>query len=645
MPSKKSFYISSNAIKIIAIIFICVLAAAVSYLKIFETFELATLDLRFKTRPHQKTSDKIIIIEIAQDTLEQLGSWPIDREFHARLVDVLTKYGASSVVFDIVFTQSQSELSDQDLLDAVKASRKVYLAEAFRLNKTRKPGCVFPQADGLEIFPFEGLDKAARGMGHINIVPDIDGKRRRVPVFIDYNNELQPQLSFLTACDYLNIPLNKIKTDKGLVVMSPDIKIPIDERGNIIINFSDLWVKSFKHYSFIDILSSYLQIESGEKPILDLEIFKDKICIIGLTATGTHDLNPVPMEANYPMVGVHANFINSILTNNFIQRADRPVNALLIILLGIITSFLTLKLKPLKGLIAAVSFLLAFGLLVFFIFVFFNIWMDLFYPLIFISLVYISSTFYKYISERNRRMLMEKELDIAYTIQKSFLKEMPPAKEGMEIAGVMNPARTIGGDLYDFVEISENKTGIMIGDVSGKGVPAALFMAKTVSEFRFHSRTQNTPEAAISRLNDQISIESTSGLFVTLCYMIIDTKQKLIDIVNAGHLPVIKVNKNKLSNALKVESATAIGIMDGIDFVRNTIPYEPGDIYLLYTDGVTEAWNRKKEEFGEERLKVVLAASSHKKPEKIIEDILKDMRKFQGKAPQHDDITLIVIKL
>lgn len=640
---KNLLHIHKRSFEIAAAVIITLLIILISYFRIFEVFELATLDLRFKIRPAQKVSDDIVIIEVAQDTLDQVGTWPIDRGFHAHLIDVLTAFKTRSIIFDMVFAKEQNPYSDNRLVESTRLSQRTYIASVFRLSQEFAD---FPKAVAYESYPFSELAEVVRGVGHINIVNDIDGKRRRIPLFVRYRDSLFPQLSFLAVCDYFKKVPDKLDIiPKKHIQLTDKIKIPVDENGMTLINFAGKWGEAFKHYSFIDILKSYIQLQEGERPRIDLNQLTDKICIVGLTAVGTHDLNPIPLQTDYPMVGVHANVINSILNNSFIIRANKQINALILILLALITSLSVLKLKPLRSLLVALGLLALFTVSAFVIFAFFRIWIDLFYPLILISLVYLFSTFYKYISERNKRMVMERELDIAHNIQKSFLKDVPPEKRGLDIAALINPARTIGGDLYDFVDISEGKIGIMVGDVSGKGVPAALFMAKTVSDFRFHSKTQIAPNQAITELNNQISTESTSGLFVTICYVVIDVNEKQIHIVDAGHLPVIAAHKDKPTEALKVEGAMAVGIMDGIEYPQKTFSFNPGDVFLLYTDGVTEARNNKRQEFGEERIKKVLTESKLKTTKEIIEDILKNIRKFQGRAPQHDDITLIAIKV
>ena len=134
------------------------------------------------------------------------------------------------------------------------------------------------------------------------------------------------------------------------------------------------------------------------------------------------------------------------------------------------------------------------------------------------------------------------------------------------------------------------------------------------------------------------------GLFVTICYLRADLKEKVIYAVDAGHLPIVIGHKDRPTEAIKVEGSMAVGIMEGLEHTQHPIKYEEGDVFVLYTDGVSEARNIKKEEFEEQRIIDVVEKSKHKSAKEIVEDMFTAIRAFQGKAPQHDDITVLVVK-
>ena len=240
---------------IIAVIIPLVVILA-SYFRVFETFELATLDLRFKTRPAQRAVGDVVIIEIAQDTIEKIGQWPIDRKFHAALVDALTACGAKAIIFDILFSTKSSHSSDVKLVESVSRAKNVYLPVALRLSEAPPKGS-FPDAVEMESEPMPELLEAALGTGHINAATDIDGKRRRVPLFISYKDSFIPQISLLAVCDMLGIKINHAELKLGRFLrLNPDTIIPVDAQGQMMINYAGYWGQAFRHYSFIDILTS-----------------------------------------------------------------------------------------------------------------------------------------------------------------------------------------------------------------------------------------------------------------------------------------------------------------------------------------------------------------------------------------------------
>jgi sigma-B regulation protein RsbU (phosphoserine phosphatase) len=276
----------------------------------------------------------------------------------------------------------------------------------------------------------------------------------------------------------------------------------------------------------------------------------------------------------------------------------------------------------------------------------YGLWIDLFYPILFIAVLYLGLTLYRFIVERHKRLLLENELKVARRIQRSFLPEEPPEKEGLKIAASMNPAEEVGGDLYDFLDIDEKKIGVMVGDVSGKGVPAALFMAKTVSEFKSWARSGEEPSKVLANLNDQISTTSKSGLFVTISFADINMQNRKLILASAGHLPVILARKDQEEPlAISVEEGMPIGLVPGAGFGTKEVDLKQGDVIAFYSDGVTEAMNPKREEFGEKRLKDTIRQVKDLEPQAIIEEIHRRIKKFAGHAPQHDDITIIIVKV
>lgn len=238
-----------------------------------------------------------------------------------------------------------------------------------------------------------------------------------------------------------------------------------------------------------------------------------------------------------------------------------------------------------------------------------------------------------------------RELEIAQGIQQSFLPDTIPEIPGIELAVFSSPALEVGGDFYDFIPVGDDEWGLVIADVSGKGVPAALFMALSRTLIRVSTTWKSDPASAITEANSLICRDSKTSMFVTLFYLVIDSQKRELTYVNAGHNPPLMLTREKKNDItlLKAEGI-ALGIIDGIDLGSVTVRLKEGDLVALYTDGITEAMNGAGEEYGMDRFSEILLKCRDKKPDEMIEDIRASVKEFTGTTPQSDDITLILIK-
>ena len=620
------------------------LALLGSYFRVFELYELQTYDWRCQVRGPRPVSPNIVLVDIWNDALEQFGVWPFDREYHSYLIQILGNYGAKAVLFDILFSE-QSE-HDKQVVQAAKDTKNAYFAFSFADPKPHHRRFLATKIDS-DLAP--GYREAAKGIGFVNTKADIDGKRRRSIPVIFYRGKKYYQLAFRAAVDALGGKIENIDFKPGHYVdLTEHLRIPLDEDSCFIINYASRWESknSFPHYSYQKVLYSYHQVLVGEKPSIDLHLFKDKICIIGLTSQGSQDISPIPIQSVYPMVGSYANILNNILQKDFIRRADRWTNLILLILFGALIGWISMKYKPLLALFYTLAATSIFTELVVWVFCAFGWWADLFYPLVIFIVLYASTTLLRTLTEMRKRELIESELKIASQIQKSFLPETLPEIKSISMAVYFKPAKAVGGDLYAFIKLSsDSKLGVMVGDVSGKGTPAALFMAKTVSEFKFSARDCLDPSQALLQVNNGISSETTGGLFVTMAYAIFDVGEKKLLISNGGHLPVAAVRAEGKEELLSPGEGMPIGVMEGVPFSNLEYALRPGDVFAFYTDGISEARNRKKEEYGIERLQKMISLHREKPVEDILSKTVEDLNFFMGKADQHDDITLILVKI
>ena len=242
---------------------------------------------------------------------------------------------------------------------------------------------------------------------------------------------------------------------------------------------------------------------------------------------------------------------------------------------------------------------------------------------------------------------IESELKIAHQIQESMLpKIFPPFPERKEfdIFAKMTPAKEVGGDLYDFFLIGEDKLCFLVGDVSGKGVPAALFMAISKALLKTKALGGLSPDKILSEVNELLVPENESCMFVTVFCVVLDIKTGNMEFSNGGHNPPLVSKGGGDFQYMDVPKGFVVGPVSGSNFIKKEMVLKPNDAVFLYTDGVTEAMNEKGEMFSEERLKSSLSELKNSDTSGIINGVMSDISSFVKGAPQSDDITMMAIR-
>ena len=240
------------------------------------------------------------------------------------------------------------------------------------------------------------------------------------------------------------------------------------------------------------------------------------------------------------------------------------------------------------------------------------------------------------------------DLAVASEIQQAILPRcFPPFPENagqLEIAASMRAASDVGGDFYDFFRIDDHRIGFVIADVSGKGVPAAIFMAVSRTLIRATGIKGVNPSECITYCNRLLAEESVNNMFVTIFYGIFDLTTGKVSYINAGHNPPFVVLANGNVEQLPFSKNIILGFTADYQFVEEHFQLGHGDTLLLYTDGVTEATNVRKEEFGEQRLKELLKSTSKVGCQEMIDKVKAGVKSFAGEAEQSDDITLLALR-
>ncbi len=233
-----------------------------------------------------------------------------------------------------------------------------------------------------------------------------------------------------------------------------------------------------------------------------------------------------------------------------------------------------------------------------------------------------------------------KDMEFARSVQESFLPQSAPEVPRYRFSAHYTPALEVGGDFYDFIGLDGARTGVVVGDVSGKGVPAALYMAKLGSDMRTLAFTETTPSAALAKLNDLLAGRSRRGMFATLLYLELDTTAHRITLCNAGHLPPIIRKPDGSLVRVERTGGAPLGMLPGMRTEQETVAIGPGDVVVLYTDGIVEAMNAREELYGFERFEALLRKGPGD-PAALKDAVIRDVERFTGLSPQHDDMTLV----
>ena len=609
MARKKTFSFFNLLIAFLAASFVFIL----NFFPFFDTLERHFLDLSFRIRGPEAPHPSIVIVDINDQSILKMGSWPWPRSHYRDFLMILGPYQPKAVFFDFIFSETSNEEDDKMFAQTIKEFGMVILPFYF----SGQTASEFSEKNA--VFPLLVFREAAKRLGYVNVFPDKDGHIREfVP-----RTSVYEHASFAIAA----VHHDPFDLQKGL-------------KEKMLINFPGPY-EVFRSISFDDLIERY------ETPDMQsfLNSLKDKIVLVGHTAAGTSmDLKPVAFSPQYPGVGLQASMLHTLLSGKLIRKIPLSLHFIFLFAFALLILCFNLISNPIKGLFytsASLAFIflvaqLAFQLLL--------LWIPCFAFIVLGASLFIIGSLIGFIQIRIEREIFARELALASRIQKNLLPAEIPNVPGVEIAALSIPARHVGGDFYDVLPLPNGKWGICVGDVSGKGIPAALFMAKAISEFR-READSSPPSAVLQRLNRKVVSEGFSGLFFTLLYLVIDPEKKKLIFSNGGHEPIfIYKKKTHKVEVISTQSGIPLGIDSESDFDDREINLEVGDVLLLQSDGVKEAMNEKREIFGPERLKATMLESDTLGPKSLVQYLIKQIEKFVKDAPQHDDLTLLCIK-
>jgi len=249
------------------------------------------------------------------------------------------------------------------------------------------------------------------------------------------------------------------------------------------------------------------------------------------------------------------------------------------------------------------------------------------------------------VQARSQLHAIQRELEIAARIQASILpREFCPERDEFKIYAEMTPARVVGGDFYDFFQIGPNRLGFVIGDVSGKGIPAALFMAVSRTLLQAVALEGRSPHDCLHYANQVLGGQGEPGVYVTVFYGILHTDTGELEYCLGGHNPPYRISRSGDLQAIHEPGGVVVGLLPDSEYESGRVQLEPGDSIFLFTDGVTEAMDSEEHFFTERRLKDLLRSSGGLEPKELAQRVLRAVNEFTAAAEQSDDITVMALQ-
>lgn len=668
------------------------------------TWNHRVIDRVFQFRASSATfkplyDDTVVHVDINQSTLQRIDRRHLNRQHHARAIANLGAMATTSQLYDFVFASERSENEDRQLVEAARRAGNAYFGLVFLFDRAHlqsgpssydssaksyleatrwnvalkgKPDSLPEVMDAITTFP--KLAEASRGLGGLNLQYDPDGVYRRYPLIYAYNGAVYPSIVLRIVCDYFGVTPDAIVFDPGryLILKAArfheakehhDIKIPIDLSGNMVIDFIGPWER-MRHYNFADILQAS---DSDAEMALWKDELAGKIVVVSEVLSGSSDAGPVPTDTHYPLSGVHANALHTILTESFFRSTTGMIRILCeLILAAIVTAAFVYLPAMAFGAIAIMAALTYSGVAVG-AFLHSRWLFDFVQPNGMLFLVLLAMLVHRAIEStrvsveaKRERDLVEKELEIGRRIQADFFPLHLPEVCGWKLAATIRPAKQVAGDFYDIFTVKGTRyIAVVIGDVCDKGVGAAMFMALFRSLIRAlcqqqvaateHSDapgkqwTQHLLQRTIHQTNNYIAVTHENAcMFATLFFAIFDTHTGEMHYVNCGHEPPLLLSAKGSSKQLE-STGPAVGIFPDVTIDCRSIQLEYGDLLFACTDGVYEAPDHQGTIFPKSRLHTIIS-SPHKSLQEMLQAIETAVDKHSQDQDQFDDITMVAVQ-
>ena len=618
----------------------------------------------------KSTFDEVVIIDIDEKSIGEIGQFPWRRDIFANLIQKLNQYGVSVITFDVFFSEDDKQNpkkileefnikndtvldSDQKLLESIQSSNVVLpvLGDISKYNKDNpskpKTNIVSKGGDPSDyIYSFknkitslEKFNNAAKGVGTISYLDSSDAVLRSLPIFLKIENDIWPALSLETLRvlhDHKSILIN---SDEAGINLIKTRKYQIEPDANAIVHINYKKFDKENYISAVDVLNQNINANK----------LRDKIAIVGSSAQGIFDFVKIPNGNVIPGVETHAHMIENIINNDFIIKNTFTTiteNLLLVISL-ILALIIPNKILPKFSIVffgGLIFILLSSSIIAYQ----FNYFIDVFYIILSSSLLFLTTLYFRYLRENEialdnekKQIILKREREIAGEVQK---KLFPEVFEDSKLIYAKNiPARDVSGDYYDYIRVNDNEIYFTLADVSGKGIKAGILMANASSVFRSLAKLEK-PVSTIARyVNNQVSDSSYQGMFITAVIGKINIEKQEVEYINHGHEPIMIFDRKYNFEYIK-SSLPPLGIMkfDEDSFFKTSVKNIKDKTLLIYTDGVTEGYLKNNEELGVQGFENLIKDNKFDNSKHIIDKVCEVL---DNRSKLRDDITCIGINI
>jgi len=654
---------------------------------------LACFDAYQSVAPRVPRSAPVVIVAIDEVSLRRHGQWPWPRTSLAELVDRVAAAQPVAIGVDILMPEPD-RLSPHHLADVIEgmapelagalrsmASNDTVLAEALRgrrvvlgvagldADETGRPVALGPppiRTFGGDPAPFvrhfpaalasqEEISVAAAGRGLISVDPE-RGVVRRLPLLATVGDTLMPALGLEMLRVAADAPALAVSVgmDRVRAVAVGDLVVPTERDGRVWLYYSRRDPRRF--VSAADVLAGHVEPER----------LKDRFVLLGVTAAGLAELHATPLGDRQSSVEVHAQFLEDVVDRSLLWRPAlaRWIETAALAVGGLLIVFLVPRLRARRAVLLVLLLIAGFVAAGATLYLTRSILLDAATPSLALAALFtvmLAVTLAD--AETQRRALRRQverqreaaarlagELEAARRIQMGTLPRPATAFPGetrFEIYALLEPAREVGGDLYDFFRLDHDRVFFMIGDVSGKGLPGSLFMAISKALYKSTALRRHGQVAAMMREADaEISRDNAEGLFVTMLTAILDASTGDLEYCIAGHEPPYLLPRaGRPLTRLTEGGGPPLCAVDGFPYTAASRRLEPGDTLCLITDGITEATRRDGTRYGRARLESLLSERGEAaSASEVGEAIRRSVSEFAGGAEATDDVALLVLR-